>query len=88
MFNWIADGKYITAINKKCMRFFFIWIHGWFSIETVNYKDTETILKRFFLADCHYYIWRFSGFDILKVILISNSSSINKKNDMNINVHN
>ena len=27
MFNWIDNGKYITAINKKFIRFFFfIWI--------------------------------------------------------------
>ena len=26
MFLWIDNGKYITAINKKFIRFFFIWI--------------------------------------------------------------
>ena len=26
MFIWIDKGKYITAINKKSIRFFFIWI--------------------------------------------------------------
>ena len=26
MFIWIDNGKHITAINKKCIRFFFIWI--------------------------------------------------------------
>ena len=35
-------------------------------------------------ADFHQYIWRFSGFNILKVIFKSNSLSINKKNQINI----
>ena len=26
MFIWIDNGKYIKAINKKFIRFFFIWI--------------------------------------------------------------
>jgi len=26
MFIWIDNGKYITAINKKFIHFFFIWI--------------------------------------------------------------
>ena len=26
MFNWIDSRKYITAINKRCIHFFFIWI--------------------------------------------------------------
>ena len=35
-------------------------------------------------ADFHKYTWWFSGFNILKVILKSNSVSINKKNHINI----
>ena len=40
MFIWIENGKYITAINKKILRFSF-WITRMISIDTENDMDTE-----------------------------------------------
>ena len=43
MFIW--TGKYITAINKKFICLFFIWIIGMISIYTENEWILKTILK-------------------------------------------
>ena len=41
MFIWVDNGKYITAINKKCICFFFILITRMIMIDTENDMDTE-----------------------------------------------
>ena len=41
MIIWIDNGKYITALNKKFIHFFFIWIT---QIDTENEMDAENDL--------------------------------------------
>ena len=85
MFIWIENGKYITAINKKLIRFFFssitqmIFDWYWKAIWIL-----KTILK----------ITTFSGFSLIYLMIFwiqyplsnfkSNSVSINKKNHIYI----
>ena len=45
MFIWIENGKYITAINKKFIHFFLIWITRMILIDTENDMDTENNLE-------------------------------------------
>ena len=57
MFNWIDNGKYITAINKEFN--FFLYLDnmaGWFSIDILNDMDTENDFengKRYTLKDIY-----------------------------------
>ena len=47
MFIWIDNGKYITAINKMFMRFFFNWITRMIFDDAENNFENNNILRIF-----------------------------------------